>query len=567
MFSSRCYYERHRQKTCILFLHCLQYVVGMADYTEMKLDITADDRIFTPRGVGALNIGIVQCLSELIANSLDWKRFSKEEIESIRSELEERPEQKKEFIEEYEDLLESGPKETVIKIQYNGDSIEIWDNGIGMSMDQLEVGLRLRAASDKKREPLRARKGMFGMGMKVGILGMGWKFTIRTRPLSDNVENVIQIDTREIEEGNLRLKEITGRVYSDPSIEGPLEKIESGTYIKIEDLHKTKHNPVTWREEIGRNFSPELEYDEVRITVIDNSVDGHFDEQECTPEIIPIFPDSKMSIDELGLHARRDNGDGTFGNPIQITGWLALRVKSASGSGLWGVHTFRKGQLVEPFHNDGPRNNGLLPKDPHPTLARLHGEIHLDMCDPNFTKVGWNTELKSWVEARDALEPILTKMLDAAKAYRKSKSGGAKYRKLMQRAKSAARESVEKLTDEDEIEDPEHGGRDYVGIGDGEHLKISVTEAARPNSNAFWDYSFRIESNEIAVVINTESDLWQWASEQKNPEGVAQLIINWAIVDSLYFCLVDYLGIEPNRAIQLRDKWHSKLYMREEDAN
>ncbi len=539
----------------------------MADYKEMKLDITADDRIFTPRGVGALNIGIVQCLSELIANSLDWRRFSEKEMERIKNELDGRPEEKEDFLEEYKHILESEPKETMITVQYNGDSIELWDNGIGMTMDQLEIGLRLRAASDRKREPLRARKGMFGMGMKVGILGMGWKFTIRTRPLSENIENVIEIDTREIEEGNLKLKEITGRVYSAPFLKGPLGERESGTYIKIEDLHKTKHNPVTWREEIGRNFSPELEYDEVQILTIDNSVEGHYDEQECTPEIIPIFPDTKISIDELDLYARRDNGDGTFGDPIQITGWLALRVKSASGSGLWGVHTFRKGQLVEPFHNDGPRNNGLLPKDPHPTLARLHGEIHLDMCDPNFTKVGWNTELKSWDEARNALEPILIKILDAAKAYRKSKSGGAKFRKLMQRAKSAARESVDKLASTDDFEDAEDESRDYVSIGGGDYLKISVTEAPRPNSNAFWDYSFRIESNEIAVVVNTESDLWQWASEQKNPEAVAQLIINWAIVDSLYFCLVDSLGIEPNRAIQLRDKWHSKLYMREEDAN
>lgn len=532
----------------------------MVDFKEHILDITADDRIFTPRGVGALNIGVVQCLSELIANSLDWRRFNSDEKEAILKELEENEEARSDFIETYGHLLDLKPVQTEIKIRYDGDRVEMWDNGIGMTLGQLEVGLKLRAASDSRREPLRSRKGMFGMGMKVGILGMGWRFAIRTRPISHSVENAIEIDTRMIEAGRLSLREIKGRVYAGPDHDGPLKDMESGTYIRIDDLHKNRHNPATWEEEIGRNFSPELDYGNVKIVIVDDSTGGEPIVRECKPEVIPIIPESKKTLDDMELYARRDYGDGTHSKPIKITGWLALRRTSASGSGLWGVHTFRKGQLVEAFHNDGPRNDGLLPRDPHPTLARLHGEVHLDMCDPNFTKVGWNTGLESWAEARDALEPVLSQMLELARTYKKSEGWGARERKLMQEIKAASQESVSKISDRPNFDEEILDSRDYVQIGAGDYIRISVTQTSLPNSEAYWDYTWRRESRELAVVVNTASDLWKWASKRKDAETVAQLLINWAIVDSLYFCLVDYLGVEPNRAIMLRDQWHSKLY-------
>ncbi|MFW9888791.1 MAG: ATP-binding protein [Candidatus Thorarchaeota archaeon] len=455
-------------------------------------------------------------------------------------------------------------EDTEIRIEYGGDSIQIWDNGTGMTLAQLQVGLKLRAARDAYREPLRPRKGMFGMGMKVGILGLGWKFVIHTRSISEKTENVIEIDTRLIESGDLKLKEVPGIVYKKHLEESPLEDLESGTYIRIEDLHKTRHNTSTWHEELGRNFAPELEYDKIKMVIIDSSYGDTEIEHECSPEIIPIIPESKIEIDSLNLFASRDFGDGTRGEPIQIRGWLALRRKMASGTGLWGVHTFRKGQLVEAFHNDGPRNNGLLPKNPHPSLARLHGEVHLDMCDPNFTKVGWNTELESWTEARDELEDILTKMLDTAKAYKKGEGGGASYRKALQAAKDASHTTVSKISENEltpEEEEKFEQSRDYVKIGPGRFLKISVTQAPSVG-NSPWDYGYVEESEEIAVVINTKSDLWEWATTLKKNEGLFDLITDWAVIDSLYFCLVDFFGFTPNDAVELRDKWMSKLYRR-----
>ena len=103
----------------------------------------------------------------------------------------------------------------------------------------------------------------------------------------------------------------------------------------------------------------------------------------------------------------------------------------------------------------------------------------------------------------------------------------------------------------------------YVSIGNGKFLKISVTEQAL-NNEQFWEYSYREESSEIAVFVNTESDLWSWGKDSRDAAKVASLISSWAIVDSLYFCLVNDIGIEPSRAVAFRDEWHTKLYAGEE---
>ena len=48
-----------------------------------RIDIRAHDRIFSPRGAAALNIGMSQCLAELVANSLDWSMLNEAEASTI----------------------------------------------------------------------------------------------------------------------------------------------------------------------------------------------------------------------------------------------------------------------------------------------------------------------------------------------------------------------------------------------------------------------------------------------------------------------------------------------------
>jgi len=285
-----------------------------------------------------------------------------------------------------------------------------------MIFKELENALKFGAANNKKREPLRIRKGIYGMGLVLGILNLGWDFTIRTRSIFEKVEYKTSINTKHIYDEELKLCDIDVNIYPNHDKEGPLKNYKCGTYIRIEKLLKRKHNPEIWRQELGRSFSPEIKFEGVKIIVIDNSYGKNIEFEPCEPEIIDIIPETKVLLDPLNLQIVPDYGDNK--EPMQIKGWVALRRKSGSGSGLWGLHTFYNGQLIEAFHHNGPNNNGLLPFNPHLSFSRIHGEIHLDMCTPTFTKLDWNTELESWTTARKALNEVLSVIIKASKEYR-----------------------------------------------------------------------------------------------------------------------------------------------------
>ena len=51
----------------------------MNEFKE-KINICFDDRIFSPVGLGAINYGAADSLSQIVANSLDWRQFSNNEI-------------------------------------------------------------------------------------------------------------------------------------------------------------------------------------------------------------------------------------------------------------------------------------------------------------------------------------------------------------------------------------------------------------------------------------------------------------------------------------------------------
>ncbi len=369
----------------------------MNKYMEKEIDIRIDDNIFSPLGLGALNFGITQSLTQIIANSLDWRQLSEKE--------------------KY--LLETKSEEMKAIIRVNKDSIEIWDNGIGMTLKELNNALKFGFSNDTIRKPIRKRKGIFGMGLILALLNIGWKFTIRTKSIFEKNEYEITINTRLIESKALKLSNLVIKSFESSDVESPMKDYKYGTYICISDLLSKKHKPEIWRQELGRNFSPEIESEGVKIIFIDNSLGENIELEPCRPEVTDIFPETKVHLEPLDLLIVPEYGDNKI--PIKIRGWVALRQINASGSGRWGLHTFYRGQLIEAFHNDGPTNNGLLPTDPHPTIARIHGEIHLDMCLPTFTKLGWNTELKSWSDAKKGLKPILEELVKAARAYRKNK--------------------------------------------------------------------------------------------------------------------------------------------------
>ena len=117
--------------------------------SNFKIDLTTGDKFWTPKGLGALGMDPNRALAELVANSLDWRRTDK-----IKTE---------------------------ILITIGKGFIDITDNGVGMTVNDLKNAIKLSVANDELRPNLRIRKGMFGMGMKVACLTLGWKITFRTK--------------------------------------------------------------------------------------------------------------------------------------------------------------------------------------------------------------------------------------------------------------------------------------------------------------------------------------------------------------------------------------------------
>jgi hypothetical protein len=545
-----------------------------APLKRTHINATADDRTWTPEGVGALNIGVVQCFAELIANAIDWRKFNQKELTSLKDLKTRKDLNVKRYLEQYSELLKESPAKSVICVRLEKNAVEVSDNGIGMTVPELEVALRLRGADDKTRLPLRQRKGKFGMGLKVGVLGLGWNFSIATRSFREQgEEHRIQIDARKVAARKLRLDDLVVETWPHDAT-GPLGKTASGTCIRVSDLHEWKVKGGELRELLGRAFSPEIEFNDIEIRITDTRDDKPMELPPCEP-LLPVFiPETKIDLEAEKLAVRPDLGGGKRGPPLPIKGWLALVKVSSSGKGEWGLHTFRYGQLVEQFHHNGPSTQGLLPLEPHPNYAHLFGVVHLDMCDPNFTKVGWNTKLESWREVQAKLEPYLHKLMDASSKYRK-KTGGAEAIQMIQLFKGHASSTIAKIAGSDERETlPDEkdvlvtpsvtAGNDIL-LRDGSHLKISFVVqplAGLAEKAVFWRYSYRPESKELAVVVNESSPLWQMGVEAKagDRDWISRLIANWAILDSLYFCLVYDLQYLANEAQSLRDDWLRMVY-------
>jgi signal transduction histidine kinase len=103
-----------------------------------KFDITPDIRLLVD--IGEANYEVPQAISELIANSMD-ARFDEEKVN--------------------------------VEVLINDEFISITDNGKGMSENVLAEALRLAAQMDSVTGNTKARKGMYGLGLKAACASLG----------------------------------------------------------------------------------------------------------------------------------------------------------------------------------------------------------------------------------------------------------------------------------------------------------------------------------------------------------------------------------------------------------
>ena len=375
-----------------------------------RVNITPPPR-FLDRALSATNIGLSQGLSELIANSIDWLLLSKEEAEDLQNLEDDGAIKRASDIEdEYGSLdVVTLDEDQSSRITVNVDDsnkskpfITLIDNGVGMTFEELRIAFT--PSEELTRTPLRSRKGMYNMGLKAGWLGIAKEIQIISKSVKSTETVLTTINSESFAAQSEWLIDITRQ----QGVHDTLKEIglEHGTFIRISKLHKKTHNWENSRWDISRNFSASI------LT----GLEIYWNDEKCIQED-PDWDKKIGCIDlaELNLFVPDTLGDGSRGDPVQITGKVGLlRISQGGSAGNFGVHLTRHGQLIEEFHNDGTNRGGLWPyANPHPRFQRLFGQIELNMVPPNFHKKGWNTESDAWSEVASQLKETFEGLIAA----------------------------------------------------------------------------------------------------------------------------------------------------------
>jgi hypothetical protein len=497
---------------------------------EFKIELTTADKFWTPKGLGSIGMDPYRAISELVANSIDWRQPTKKKVDSI------------------------------IQIIIDRGVIEVRDNGVGMSITELQDAIQLSVANNEKRPNLRVRKGMFGMGMKVACFSLGWDISIRTRSTQEPLlENVLHLNTRSFDhnEDKRERDNIRGK-QTRHDLSGPLSNWESGTSIIIRDLTNKYLKAIPIRDSLQEVFSPEIGVGEVFIEVIDLESNEIY---PCKKTEVAVFEKFTINLDELDLFVKNDAGE-----KMQITGWIGLLKTAASGTGKWGLHLFKDNQVIERFHQLPSRLGGLMTRNPHPMYGRTFGEIHLNMCKPNFHKVGFDYSTQSWETVQALLNPHIEKIMVASSEYRAGDEKQAhKALKKIQQHKKASKKAMLKLKQQQEDENtPDEA---FV-LPNGEWFIIiePIAESFGPNSRLKpWRYHFREESKELVIVINKASEIYENHVLNSFNDEVMEIVINWAISDCLMLFLHDRFNYDLDDALKFRnEQLLTKLFSKSE---
>ncbi len=194
--------------------------------TSKKFDITPDIRLLVD--IGEANYEVPQAISELIANSMD-ARYLEEKVE--------------------------------IQVFIDDGEISIIDNGIGMTENILAEALRLAAQMDTVTGNTKARKGMYGLGLKAACASLGKHWNIVTRPEGDPNQYSVEIDLVDwLKKKDRKNWEVEVKSEKFEKGKGPIGDRTHGTAITITKLKENFVMVTAVTEKLGMAYKPHLEF-------------------------------------------------------------------------------------------------------------------------------------------------------------------------------------------------------------------------------------------------------------------------------------------------------------------
>lgn len=534
-----------------------------------KTTIKIGNRYLTPLGIGSNSLDVHDCIAELVANCFDWS------------------------------TARVDGSEVKIQVIFGDDYIQVRDNGAGMTEDELDIAINLAEAEDEIRERLgEARKGRYGMGLKIAALSLGWKFSIQTishnNPLLEhsfefNSRNLLNNDSTYLEDG-LEL------VSSEKQQRSVLSDYSHGTSIIIEDLVEREFPSLNAiRDELQDRFLPDINNLSrtigLRFEVIARN-QGYADDSYKieNKDISRLFEDEVLKVDFANpskwAMKKEYKYEGSDGKVYQLNGYLQLLAKRSVAEHKYGLNLYYQGQLIERFHK------GKLLTTSGRAAEKTYGELHLDGCTPDPSK-------KKFLED-EAFMAIKGLIADDLQVYKKltpaTKDASLIIRREIDKRKGIHTSESNNTNTQSEGEGSsgtESGTGAGSGTGNGtsdenkndfdsnlgampegtikvkDRLYIQITKewvleaSLDPLRGVNWDSAYvkSPEHNDLRILkvyINPMSELFKTVKElyhvEKDQNKILEFYKKVAICECIYDKLREVHGFQPEYARELTDK-------------
>lgn len=488
-----------------------------------SFDTTPDISLTYKLGEG--NYDAPQAISELAANSFD-ARVGEENVE--------------------------------IKIQLSGSSIEIQDNGKGMSLEVLGQALTLGATTNVAKS--KARKGLFGLGLKVACASIGMRYTVITKDLETGASFSVEVDLESLKAKQNGDWNLTPYQLSEEEANKFFAAKPSGTIIQIGKLkHAVRdfvNSPGALHKKLLDTYGAHLKSGDV-ISINGNQIEPR-DPSLLTKYTVEI----DTTIDVVST-----------GQQIRVTGWGGLSPETHN-KGDYGFHLFRNQQLIVAHSKKWFRA--------HLMTSRVMGEVEIVGVPTNFSKDGFDETSEEWVLLTEKMTEIIRPLAKQSGNMAKLKTADPPKRIAIDRE---FRRLVDELPEDLKIANPEELGDSSVNkdgiqkevdtgnpdsdksedeqkleisefkiIVDGKTVSLAfLVEAMGDEDNLIWDYLFDEESSQLQTVVNEDSPVFQ---STKDPALLAAL----ATADSLMMFLVREWGHDLSRAMEVRNMWINERF-------
>jgi hypothetical protein len=306
----------------------------------------------------------------------------------------------------------------------DGELFSIWDNAMGMDMDDLRRAVQLAAPP-----PNTSGRSEFGMGMKTSCCWLGSRWTIVTKKLGNETEYSVTIDVDEI---------ATSDSHELPVVEKKAGKQEHYTRIEVTKMYprlRTRAQSKT-KTNLVQLFRADIESGTMQL---------YWNGEELKPA--PIVP---LVASDEGKPVRTWKQDVDFEvDGLKVKGWICILGEGHRGREHAGFDLFRRGRVIvgrplgyRPEKIFGEARNDLLNQ-------RLYGQLHLDNFPVNHLKDDflWNGHEDVF---QQKLNDAAVDYIDFAKRYRPTKQQGAAVGHAV--VVSANEEIAEELTEDEMAE-------------------------------------------------------------------------------------------------------------------